>query len=352
MSLISIENILTLMNFEDNIFGKTINKEIIKAICEDGYYEINDLNKRINILIDLYKDSFKRVTSTVPYLSYKDDVYKVEILDNYKTDVLQSIKGSLYKVGAIGNDFLHYSVLNKNGIQIGIYKNNILVAKVLGIRNGNTIYLNALEGETDENYQELLRLFANQLIRITKDDVEPINYVTIVNNDIYTSINGFKIDTTICPVISNPINKVYYDYEIFSKNKNLLNTDELYTNYEDNISTLLASDNVVDKNNFKYYDADSKYYRKRNDIIKLSNNVGEEYLNKIDTILYLCKLEDDSIDLDNLSLNMMDTIYLGDDYVVFVTNRENVLKFILPYDERAHKEVEMLIKQIERDYVE
>ena len=217
MSLISIENILTLMNFEDNIFGKTINKEIIKAICEDGYYEINDLNKRINILIDLYKDSFKRVTSTVPYLSYKDDVYKVEILDNYKTDVLQSIKGSLYKVGAIGNDFLHYSVLNKNGIQIGIYKNNILVAKVLGIRNGNTIYLNALEGETDENYQELLRLFANQLIRITKDDVEPINYVTIVNNDIYTSINGFKIDTTICPVISNPINKVYYDYEIFSK---------------------------------------------------------------------------------------------------------------------------------------
>ena len=132
----------------------------------------------------------------------------------------------------------------------------------------------------------------------------------------------------------------------------MLNTDELYTNYEDNISTLLASDNVVDKNNFKYYDADSKYYRKRNDIIKLSNNVGEEYLNKIDTILYLCKLEDDSIDLDNLSLNMMDTIYLGDDYVVFVTNRENVLKFILPYDERAHKEVEMLIKQIERDYVE
>lgn len=351
MTLISIENILTLINFEDNILGKSINKDIIKSICEDGYYEVNDLNKRINMLVDLFKESYKRVTSTVPYLCYKDDIYRVEILDNYNQDILRTIKGSLYKVGAIGNDFLHYSILNKNGIQIGVYKDDALVAKILGVRNGNTIYLNSLEGEIDPNYNELLRLFANELIRITKDDIEPILYVTIVNNDYYRSRNGLKIDTTMCPIINNPVNKVYYDYEIFSEYKNLLDNEELYTNYEDNISTLLASDGVVDKNNFKYYDADDKYYRKRNSIIRLSNNIGEEYLNRIDTILYLCKSEDESIDIDNITLGMIDTIYLGDDFVIFVTNRDNILKFVLPYDERAPKEVELLMLQIEKDYV-
>lgn len=348
MTLIQIENILTLINFEDNAIRKDISKDIVKAICDDGYYEINDLNKRINILIDLYIESHKRVTSTVPYLCYKDDIYRVEVLDNYKEDILRSIKSSLYKCGAIGNDFLHYSILNKNGIQLGIYKNDELVAKLLGVRNGNTIYLNSLEGEVNPDYNELLRLFATELIRITKDDVEPITFVTIVNNDIYSSRNGLKIDTTMCPTINNPINKVYYDFEVFSKYKNLLNVDDIYTNYEDNISTLLASDNVVDKNNFKNYDADAKYYRKRNDPIRLSNNIGEEYLNKIDTILYLYNLENTD-NVDSISLSTIDTIYLGDDYVIFVTDRDNIMKYVLPYDERASKEVDMIMSQIKKD---
>lgn len=350
LSLISIENILSIINFEGSILSKSLDKNIINSVCEDGYYEESDLNKRIDMLIALYKNSFKRVTSTVPYLCYKDDIYRVEVLDNYKQDILQNIKGSLYKVGAIGNDFLHYSILNKNGIQIGIYKENKLVAKILGVRNGNTIYLNALEGIKDNNYNDLLRLFANELIRITKDDTEPIHFVTIVNNDIFISRNGLKLDTTLCPIISSPISKDYYDYEEFINNGNLLNISDIETNYEDNISTLLASDNIVDKNNFKYYDADAKYYRKRNDVIRLSNNVGEEYLNRIDTILYLCKMEDSSVDINNITLSMIDTIYLGDDYVLLVTNRDNILKFVLPYDKRANKEIDLLIKQIEKDY--
>lgn len=350
LSLVSIENVLSIMNFEGNILSRSLDKNIVNSICEDGYYEVYDLNNRIDMLIELYKNSYRRITSSVPYLCYKDDIYKIEVLDNYNQDILRSIKHSTYKVGAVGHDFLHYSILNKNGIQIGIYKQDELVSKILGVRNGNTVYLNALEGEKDTNYNELLRLFANELIRITKDDTEPIQFVTIVNNDIFVSRNGLKIDTTICPIISNPINKDYYDYEEFSNYNYLINLKDMDTKYEDSISTLLASDIVVDKNNFKTYDADAKYYRKRNNVIRLSNNVGEEYLNKIDAILYLCKNEDSSIDINNITLSMIDTIYLGDDYVLFVTNRDNVLKFVLPYDERAHKEIDILLKQIEKDY--
>ena len=45
-------------------------------------------------------------------------------------------------------------------------------------------------------------------------------------------------------------------------------------------------------------------------------------------------------------LSIIDTIYLGDDYVLFVTNKDNVLKFVLPYDERATKEVDVLLSQM------
>lgn len=349
ISLIGVENILTLIHFEDNALGRTIHKDIIKSICEDGYYEVNDLNKRITFLIALFEHSFQRVTSTVPYLCYKDDIYRVEILDNYSQDKLKCLPGSLYKVGAIGNDFLHYSILDKNGLQIGIYKENELVSKIYGVRNGNTIYLNAVEGQADSNYNELLRLFANELISITRDDLEPIEFVTIVNNDKYASRNGLKLDTTICPVINDPIHKIYYDYEVFSTYENLLNPEDIYTNYQDNISTLLASSMVVDKNNFKYYDAEDKYYRRRNSVVKLSNNVNEEYLKKMDTILYLCKKEDDSINIDHISLSDVDTIYLGDDYVLFVTENHHILRYVLPYDERAQKEIDMIVQTLERD---
>ena len=346
LTLIGIENVLAVINFEDNVLGRTIDKDVIKSICEDGYYEVNDLNKRINMLVDLFEYSFKKVTSTIPYLCYKDDIYKVEILDNYNQDKLRALGDSLYKVGAIGNDFLHYSILNKNGLQIGIYKENTLVSKLFGVRNGNTIYLNSLEGIGDSNYNELLRLFANELISITRDDLEPIEFVTIVNNKVYSSRNGLKLDKTICPVINDPINKIYYDFEEFTEYKNLLNPDDIYTNYKDNISTLLASSLVVDKNNFKYYDVEDKYYRRRNSAVKLSNNVNEEYLKKIDIILYLCKVEDNSLNIDNICLSDMDTIYLGDDYVIFVTEKKNIIQFVLPYDERALKEVSMIVEEI------
>lgn len=349
LSLISIENILSIINFNDNQLCKSLNKNIIKAISEDGSYEITDLNKRIELLDELYRNSLKRITSTIPYLCYKDDIYRLEVLDNYNEDILLSLSNSLYKVGAIGNDFLNYSILDKNGLQIGIYKDDILHNKILGVRNGNTVYLSIVEGETDNNINRLLHLFANELVSITLNDKEPIEFVTIVNNEIYTSRNGLKIDSTVCPIINNPINKMYYDYEEFLNNSNLINKDNFYTNYEDNISTLLASSNIVDKNNFKYYDAEDKYYRKRNNVIKLSNNIGEEYLNRIDTILYLCKQIDESIDIDNISLSTIDTIYLGDDYCLFVYNN-SVTKYVLPYDNRANKEIDLIIESLNTDY--
>ncbi len=349
MSLIETENILYLFFGNENVFNRSIDNDIMKSIYDEGYYEINDVRKRYNILIKLFKASLKRISSTIPFLSYRNENYKVKILDNYNQDVLRSIDDSLYRVGALGNDFLHYTILDKNGFQLGIYDNNKLVAKVFGVRNGNTIYFNALDGKYNKEYNDLLRLFANELISLTKDTSEPIEFVTIVNSDNYTSRNGFSVDSTICPIINNPIPKKYMDYKNFIEHTGLIDPDNMYTNYEDNISTLLANSKVIDKYNFKFYDAEDKYLRIRNDVIKLSNNIGEEYIRKIDTILYLCKLEDNSISIEDISLGHMEKIYIGDDFVVFLTNKGNILKFVLPYDERADMEVNLIIEAIKKD---
>ena len=344
INLLTLENVLAFERFKDNALGSILDKDVIKVICDNSYYEEANLNKRIDMLISLYEEALKRCSSTVPYLIYKEDDYKVQIMDAYNQDILKTFSNSVYKVGAIGNDFLHYALLNKNGIVINIYLKDEIVAKVLGARNGNTIYLNSIDGIFDENYIDLMRNFANKLIDETKDDVEPIEFITIVNNINYNSDNGYIIDNTICPIINNPINVMYIDYDEFRNNKNLLD-DELYTNYNDNTTTLLANSNVIDKNNFKYYDADAKYYRNRSNVVKLSNNIGEEYVDRINSIIYLWRLCNPNNEIDEINLSSYNTIYLGDDFVLF-DNGWEIAEFVLPFDERANLEIKLILDSL------
>ena len=137
---------------------------------------------------------------------------------------------------------------------------------------------------------------------------------------------------------------MYKDYDDFKEYGNLID-DDIYTNYNDNITTLLANSNVVDKDNFKYYDADAKYLRNRNSVIKLSNNIGEDYLNKINAIVYLWYIENPGKDIVDINLSNYDTIYLGDDFVLFV-NGDEILEYVLSYDERAINEVNSIKENI------
>ena len=346
MNLVDIEHSLSVINFKDNVLINSINNDIVNDICENGYYEVLDINKRINMLAQLYENSFKSIKSTIPYLSYKHENVTIKTIDKYDSDIFRTVNNSIFKIGTSGNDLLCYSILNKNGTQIGIYNNNQLIAKIIGVRNGNTLYLNSVDGYLDDSYNNLLRGFANELIKVTNEDIEPINFITIVNNENYNSRNGLRIDSTVCPIISDPISKQYSDYKEFCSYDFLLNPHNMYSNYSDNITTLLASNDVVDKNNFLYYDCEAKYLRKRNSIIKLSNNVGEEYIDKIDSILCLCKKLDNDINIDNIRLSNMNTIFLGDDFVLFVSNKNDIFKYVLPYDDRALKEIDLILESI------
>ncbi len=328
---------------------KSLDRIIIEDIYKDGYYEEKDPDKRIEILTELFIKGHQRVSSSIPYLNYRNEQYRIETLDNYNQDAYRNINDSLYRVGAVGNDLLHYSILDKNSVQIGIYENDVLTNKVIGVRNGNTLYLNILEGKKDINHHALLHLFANEIINLTRDSKEKIDFVTIVNNDNYLSRSGTIIDSTICERINNPIDVNSLDFLEFSKNNNLMNLSNLHTNYNDSISTLLASDRVIDKDSFKYYTPTSCYKRIRGNIIKLSNNIGEVYLSQINTILYLYKLANQNANIIDINMSLMDTIYLGDDFVLFVDDKGNYYEYVLPYDDRAKEEIDSIKERLEKN---
>ena len=136
-----------------------------------------------------------------------------------------------------------------------------------------------------------------------------------------------------CPKIFSAIGPTQITFYIFYNEKSLQ-------------STILASSAVVDKNNFKYYDAEAKYLRNRNNVLKLSNNLEDYYINKINTIITLCNLEGTSDFVGDIKLSTVDTMYLGDDFVIFLTNNKQLIKYVLPYDKRANNEVDLIIESL------
>ena len=349
-NLITMENVLKLCNFDFDIITRSVDLDIIKDLCSDNYYIESNMDKRLRIVGKLYEESFKKVSSTVPYISFKDNEYEVEVIDKYDQEILKAFKNSNYKVGCLGNDFLHYVVLNKNGFKVVIRKNKEIIARILGVRNGNTLYLNKIEGIMDDRYEELLRLFGNRVIDYTKVSNEPIEFVVIVNNELLNSTNGLRIDNVICPIIDNPINTMYMDYEEFKSYEYLYNVsdDGFYTNYTENNKILLANSKIVDKNNFKFYDPESIYLRNRNPVIKLSNNLEEYYIQRIEVIVAICKKHNDALYDGEITLSTIDTIYLADDFVVFLSNNKQILKYELNYDKREDNELELVLKSIEQ----
>lgn len=348
INLANAEKVVKVINYQLNPISKSIDPDIINSIFDDDYYVDSDVNTRLSNLEYVFKEGFKKISSTIPFISVKENNYEAIIVDNYNQEMFRSQINTNYRIGARGNDFLHYAILNKNGVKVIIKKDEEVIARLLGLRHGNTVFFNKVEGQYDDIYESILHKLASELIMVTKDTNEPIEFVTILINKLLKRSYGIRIDSTICPIIDNPISKEYIDYLEFKKTKylNTINEDGFYNNYKEKISTILASSAVVDKNNFKYYDAEAKYLRNRNNVLKLSNNLEDYYINKINTIITLCNLEGTSDFVGDIKLSTVDTMYLGDDFVIFLTNNKQLIKYVLPYDKRANNEVDLIIESL------
>jgi hypothetical protein len=324
LNVISANRIMEFITLNDNLLVRNTDDDILKDIYDDNNYEVN-LKGRLNSLGELYRESLKKIYSFVPYVDIVDENYEIKIIDSYSSDILRSVTDSKYKIGLKGESFLRFVISNPKGIMLGVYEDNKLISKILGVRNGNTLFLNKVEGKKVK--EDLIRLFGNKVLDETKDSNEPINFVTIVNNELYGADNEDFIDEVMCPIINNPVD------------------EEIDTDYEGN-SSIMSSNMVIDKDNFKYYEPTVMYYRKRNNVIKLSNNINDDYLSKIDNILYLCKLDDKNVNIDDIKLSNMDTIFMGDDFVLFKNEKGHIFKYNLNYDKRSINEINILLDSL------
>ncbi len=341
LSILNVIDYLSKCNYNSNKYLKVIDKDIINSVNTDSSYIITDKNERLSMVADLFVQSLKKNNSSIPFVNYIEDDYEIKIIDNYNIDAYKPMPNSIYKVGMIGGDLLAYSLLSCDGCQIGIYKSGKLINKAIAVRNGNTLFINTMEGKRNKDIIHLLKKLGNKIITSTEKRSEPIEFVTIVNNDLYNDAAGCVIDRTVCPIINYPIFTDSPDFKEFINTKYVLRKrDNIYTNFEDNYATLVANSLVVDKNNYKYYDATNCYLRKRNDVIKLSKNLDENYYNKICLIMSLSNNK-------NTGLDKFDTIYLGDDFVIVVYGKSTIV-YNLEYDVRAIQEIDTILDIIKK----
>ena len=85
---------------------------------------------------------------------------------------------------------------------------------------------------------------------------------------------------------------------------------------------------------------------------KLGDLLGSREFNNVEcrlainTIINLCKIEN-VLEFDgDIKLSTIDTIYLGDDFVIFITYSRQLIKYVLPYDYRAMNEVNLIISSL------
>ena len=164
-------------------------------------------------------------------------------------------------------------------------------------------------------------------------------------------VNNESADPDACFILSVASSSIDEKNQIFKALKEkakivqIIDPDE--KGWNEYVRAYLQRHNVViDKDNFKYYEPTVMYYRKRNNVIKLSNNINDDYLSKIDNILYLCKLDDKNVNIDDIKLSNMDTIFMGDDFVLFKNEKGHIFKYNLNYDKRSINEINILLDSL------
>ncbi|MGM9834964.1 MAG: hypothetical protein ACI31M_04225 [Bacilli bacterium] len=338
-------DISTLNIFDINQIVMTLNHNnleelnyVINNISSDTYYyEIPDLKERINLLIHIYSNAKLINTKSVPMLGVCNEEYSLETLD-YQDPVNYLISFDTdYRIGAHQNDLMSYSILSKDGIVLVIRDNqNNIVGRINGIRNGNTLFLTSPTLQSKIDIKDLLLIYSRKLVDYTKTNDEPINNVVISNYDI-----GINIDKSTCSYIERPVRDNDTDYKNLVK-RNFIIKGNINDDFKNSAFTIIYSNLPINRDSFISYSAKDKYPRIRNEVIEINGICNVWQTKKIESIIKEYCLVN-GIEMRNTDIENYEKIYLFDDAVILIDKEKNIYSYVLPYDERAIKEVEGII---------
>ncbi len=343
-----------------------LDEEVVEKITYNDSFilEPTDENKKSRVAqaICYHVLSKSYIESTVPYSEVKYSGFCAKRYKNTDPQILTSGIDTdvCFKISGVNNDFLLYTMFNKNGF---VYKitdeQDNLIGKVAGFRNGNIVYFNELTTiydrhntsvtkeiiEIEKTIQVLIQKLAETLIEDSKDDEYPIEYVTILN------AFSFQFNTELSKVSRNiisfkPMDTTHENWQEFTNNNQLkLKDGNKYfkTDYATiPISVLLLASKegttLERKTDIKNYDPSPIYIRPREKIIIKSKEEVPNMLKKINqiyaTYCYSYDLPYSKIE----NLDHIETIIIGEDWYLTIDKFGNSESIIIPLDKRAISE--------------
>ena len=273
MTEIDIERIIKLTSIysiADDFTISILGTEVVrKLICNEQFLQTNKLDDKINRLrkaVSINILAINKKLSAIPYeIGASVDGVRITRYDNDDTKIFKSgiDTGTCFKLDGDDNDFVIYTILNKNGAVLKIEYHNKLIGRISVIRNCRVLYLNSIriKGEKEEKVSseiiernikifECVKKIAHQIISIAHDNGDEIDYVVLNKAGILES-SYFNDYYYIVPdhIVSQPID-IYNDdwsefikYSCFLKQANRGEKTPFTTDYGHYPALLIASYN-------------------------------------------------------------------------------------------------------------
>lgn len=317
-----------------------ISDTTLKSIYEDNpYYLVQDIATRINLTNEVFNKALTINATSIPNIVVSDDKYQIETLDKHSEDNFTIYFDTNYKIGASKNDLLCYMMLSLNAKTLVIKENNTIIGRINAIRRGNALFLGEVVLTKDIDIRTLLLEFANQIVNYTKDSIEPIEIVTLTNYPY-----GINVNSSICHYLNEPIDKKRKDYQELKK-QGLIISDNINDEFSP-FTTVIKSTIPLSKTSFKDYEAKNIYNRVRNDVIVINAVCSKTILKRINKIVKDACFIKGTV-YQEIKLDTIKTIYLGNDFVILIDKDDNIVTHILPYDKRAIEEVNTIINNFQ-----
>lgn len=197
---IDIEEIIKLTSIysvADDFTISILGGEVVrKLICNGQFLQTNTLDdkkKRLKKAVLLNLLSININKSTIPYqIDTSVDDVTISRYNNDNPKILSSgiDTGTCFKLDGDDNDFVVYTILNKNGAVFKIEYKNKFIGRISVFRNCKVLFLNSvrIKGEREEKISkevidrnnkifECLVKLVNKIILISHDNNDEINYI-------------------------------------------------------------------------------------------------------------------------------------------------------------------------------
>ncbi|MBE6157795.1 MAG: hypothetical protein E7160_03280 [Firmicutes bacterium] len=348
-------------DFTLSLLGSDVAYKIVfdVSFLVDGYVpeKIKERLLKANTLM-LMSNYIKR--SAIPYFDpIKLDGVSIERYNNNDSSILTSgiDSNTCFKLSAVDNDYMFYSVLNKNGMVAKIMENGEMIGRITAHRNGNCLLINSIRSN-DNRYQancfedlvrndkiiKLVKKFADTMIKLTTDSDLSIDYVVCNKAGILSSFEYDKLFPTVPECFfKNPIdtyNKDFIDFKDLFSDTNFLqqipfndsmseapfSTD--YGNYPIVLISSRSGKMMERRFDISMSSADDIYER-TNRVVTGKGKIPDDVISRLERI--------DAIDYFNKGLELscysrvdytlLDTVYyeVSDNYYVLIDTNDNVI---------------------------